>query len=333
MSRLPHIPIRDSGGSFSLNNADDGTPIREMFSLDEGLLIITDKCTYRVQVADQIDPHRTNPNLPHNVHQKLFDHGVESELLCRTLLQSKVLFRKEFQTIDIEHGKRLAFDALSDFVAMQDAAFAFRSAEQKEIEKKQNLERKDASIAMPAVGNVRGHCKTYVQKADHVAVSLLGIVRLFYPEMKGGNWDQFLQMVKAKYGPDNPFSKVAELAVPFLKLIRNTRDCLDHANVSGVTTKDFELQPDGKIALPSIEVNFRGTVEPRRAISSFMLESVESLLTCFEMIIVHTCAHNTQPFAGMPMVVNVLPDNYRQAWRVRFAYGSFYQDGNFVPCG
>jgi hypothetical protein len=116
MNKRPPMPGRDLGGSFKLNNPDDGTAITEIFTLDDGLLMITEKCTYRLRVADQIDPERKNPTLPHNFQQKLFDHGVNSELLCRTLLQAKVMFRKEFQTIDVRRAMQLSFDALSDLV-------------------------------------------------------------------------------------------------------------------------------------------------------------------------------------------------------------------------
>ncbi len=60
-----------------------------MFTLGDTLLFATEKCTYRLQVADQIDPDRKNPSLPHNVQQKIFDHGTGSELLCNTLLLAK----------------------------------------------------------------------------------------------------------------------------------------------------------------------------------------------------------------------------------------------------
>src|SRR5271167_3014051 len=102
MSKPPPVSPRDSGGAFTIDNPDDGTPIREMFALGDGLLILSEQCTYRIQMADQIDPERINPSLPHNFQQKLFDHGTKSILLCKTLLQAKTMFRKEFQTIDIE---------------------------------------------------------------------------------------------------------------------------------------------------------------------------------------------------------------------------------------
>lgn len=327
------MPIRDSGGRFTLNNPDDGTPITEMFKLGDGLLMITEKCTYRVQVADQIDPDRKNAALPPNFQQKLFDHGKKSELLCRTLLQAKVMFRKEFQSVDIDCAMQLSFDAFGDLVLMHEAAQAFKSAEQAAIEKGQSLERKDMSLAIPAVGNIRGHCKTFAQKADHFAGSLLGIVRLFYPEMKGKGWDDFHMLIKSQYGENDIFHKVSELTVPLLRLIRNARDCLEHGNLKDVKTSDFQLQADGTIALPSIEIDFRGSSHDRCPISWFMEETTKALIDCFEMIVVHTCSKKMQPFAGMPMSVGLLDENYRKAWHVRFAYGTYYQEGQFAPCG
>src|SRR5216684_5253407 len=135
MNKSPPMPSRDSGGRFTLNNPDDGTPIKEMFTLGDGLLMITEKCTYRVQVADQIDPDRKNPALPPNFQQKLFDHGTNSELLCRTLLQAKVMFRKEFQSIDIDRAMQFSFDALGDLVSMHEAAQTFKLAQKAAIEK------------------------------------------------------------------------------------------------------------------------------------------------------------------------------------------------------
>jgi hypothetical protein len=108
-------------------------------------------------------------------------------MLCRTLLQAKILFRKEFLSIDIESAKRLSFDALGDLIAMHETAQTFKLAEQTALEKAQSLEKKDISQTIPAVGNVRAHCKTFSQNADHFAKSLLEIVRLFYSEMKKKN--------------------------------------------------------------------------------------------------------------------------------------------------
>ena len=332
MATKPNRHPRDLGGAFQLHNPDDGTPIREMFTLGERLLMISDKCIYAITIADQIDPERTNAALPHNVQQKLFDHGADSELVCRSFLQGWRLFRKEFQTIDNDAALAEAFEVLGELIAMSISADEFKVAQQSAIEKAAGAGR-DASLAIPAVGNVRAHCKTFAQRADHCTAALLSIVRMFYPEMKKGNWDEFRTLVKGRYGEEDEFSKVMEKAAPFLQLVRNTRDCLDHRNVSGVTTHDFELHADGQIGPPSIEVNFRGSNLDRCSIADFFEGVRANLLDVFETIVVHMCAKNMQPFAGMPMTISALSDDYRKAWRVRFAYGVYFADGRFAPCG
>jgi hypothetical protein len=328
--KLPPMPARDAGGSFILENPDDGTPIKEMVSLRDGLLIITENCTYRMQLADQIDPDRRNPALPHNVQRKLFDHGTKSELLCNTLLLAKAMFRKEFQPqLNIDRAMQLAFEALSELVAMHEAVQAFKSAEQTVFEETQRSKQQLRSWVIPSVGNIRTRCKTMMQKADHFAGALLKIVGLFYPEAK--NWDDANKLANARYGEDDNFSKVMAKATPVLKLVRNARDCLEHRNEAGVATTDFELQQDGTLAPPTIEIKFRGSSQNRCSIAWFMEQTQASLLAAFEMIVVHMCSkHVQQPVAGLSIIVGPLPENYRAALNVRFAYG-IYCGEQFAP--
>ena len=330
MSTPPRHP-RDRGGMFTLKNPDDGSPIRELVVLGDRLLSITEKCTYAIQMADQIDPGRTNPALPHNFQQKLFDYGVDSDLLRRSLLHAKVMFRKEFQQIDPERARQFSFDFLGELLAMDEAARDFRAVEVAAIEKAGGRSLADGSLALPAVGNVRTLCKTFAQKADHGAGALLEIVRLFYGAK--ADWSDFRDLVKGRYGETDNFYKVLELTVPFLQMIRNARNCLEHRNVVGATTSDFTLQADGQIGLPSIAIDFRGSVVERCSISEFMTVAVRKLLDSFEMITLHMCAKNIQPFAGMTMTIAPLSDEQERAWRVRFAYGGYNADGQFAPCG
>ncbi|PJD90492.1 MAG: hypothetical protein CK426_00365 [Legionella sp.] len=331
-NKYPPIPARDSGGGFQINNPDDITPIRAMFPLNNMLLMITDKCTYKMRLADQIDPERQNPTLPPNVQQKVFDHGIESELLCRTLLQANVMFRKEFLSIEIDKAKQSSFDALGDLIAMHEATQTFKVTEKTAIEKMHLLEKKDRSLTIPAVGNVQSHCKNFSQKADHFAKSLMDVVRLFYSDMKKKNWEDLQQLVKSQYGEEDPFYNVLKIVIPILKLVRETRNCLDKANLNGVQVRDFELEKDGSISVPTIMVNFRGCIQERCSISSFMENITLTLLDAFEMIIVHMSSKCMKPLAGFPMTIGFLPENY-ESWYVRFAYGTYNKDGHFMPCG
>jgi hypothetical protein len=328
---LAPMPIRDRGGTFKIENPNDSTPISEMFTLADGLIFVTGKCTYKLQVADQIDPDRTNPELPHNIHQRLFDYGTESDLFRRTLLQSKVLFRKEFLSIDIDRALQLGFNALCEMVALHEEADAFVAAEQTETAKMEADKRTGMGMSIPAVQNIRAHCKTFIQKADHFAEAMHDIVKLFYPN--AGNWTDFWKLVATTYGADDPFCKMLQMYAPFLRLVRNGRDCLEHAHLQGATTWDFELQADGRITPPTIAINFRKSVLDRCLVSHFMKQVEEGLLDCFELMIAQLAGKECRPFADMPMCVGMLSDEYQKAWHVRFAYGTYFQDGRFAPCG
>ena len=177
---------------------------------------------------------------------------------------------------------------------MQETAQTFKSAEEEALEKAQRLQRKDAALTIPSVGNVPAHCKTFAQKADHCAGALLHIVSLFYLDWKKQNGESFHELVKTHYGNDDVFCKVTTLTTPFLTMIRDARDCLEHRNVKGVKTTDFELQPDGTLAPPTIEIDFRQSSHERCPISRFMQETTKALLNAFEMIIIHTCSKHVR---------------------------------------
>ena len=323
---------RDSGGSFTLNNSDDGTPVKEMLSLGKYLCLITDKCTYRVQMADQVDPERKNLALPPVFQQKLFDLGADSELVRRTLMQAQVLFRKEFLRIDTDKALELTLEALAELAVLHEVCEDFASSEQMAIGKLETSPSKDRSQTVPSAGNVQTQCKTSAQKADHFAAKLMEIVRLFYLEQNGKNWDDLQAMAKGRYGDSDPFCEVLNTAVPLLKLVRNIRDCLEH-HLPGVVVRDFEPEPDGRIAVPTIEVNFRGSSLERTRISAFMSQVAKLLLDTFEMLAVHMSGKHMKPFAGVPLEIGLVPEDVQNARHVRFAYGMYDQNGRFVVCG
>lgn len=331
-SMVTPLHSRDYGNSFALNNSDDGTPIKEMLSLGKYLYLITKQCTYRVQMADQIDPERKNSNLPPVFQQKLFDLGTDSELLRRTLIQAKVLFRKEFLCIDLERAMELTLEALSELAAMHEVRKNFASLEQAAINNLGVNPSKDRSQTIPSVGNVQSKCKTFSQKADHFAAKLMEIVRLFYPEQKRKNWDEFQLMAQSLYDESDPFCEVLNIVIPVLKLVRNIRDCLEH-HLSGVVVRDFEPKPDGVIAAPRIEVNFRDSSLESISISSFMSDIEIHLLDIFEILVAHMSSKHMKPFAGIPMEIGLVPEDVQDVWHVRFTYGMRNQDGQFIPCG
>ena len=311
------MPMRDGGGSFDIDNPDDGTPIKEMFSFRERLLLIPEKCTYEVQLADQIDPDRKNPNLPHNVQRKLFDLGINSEALCKILLQANALFKQGLLPIDLDAAKALAMDALTEFVSMYRVAQEFKELERIEVEKYEKGRHQPRSVSLPSIGGIDAHCTTFAQKAHYFGRAMISLSRLFIRD--AGNWDKLKEIAAARHGNDDVFLKLINEVVPVMKLVLHLRDALEHQN-KGVIVRDFAMEPDAGIAPPTVELNFRGSVVPRISVSSLMDGLINSLPIFFEMMAVNLCSKFAQPIAGIPSFVDMLPDNFQQARHVRFGY-------------
>jgi hypothetical protein len=56
-----------------------------------------------------------------------------------------------------------------------------------------NLGCEATSMTVPSMGDVRGETKAFMQKADHVAVALFNIAKLFYGDEIGPRWFASLQ--------------------------------------------------------------------------------------------------------------------------------------------
>ena len=119
MNKRPIDLMRSAAGSFRVGLDEDGDAITELFSLNDGLVVVKQKAIYEVRFADQIDPKRENPNIPLNIQRRILSIGADSTVVGRTLLTAKGLFQTKYlPSIDCDRALNLSFEALQDIVAM-----------------------------------------------------------------------------------------------------------------------------------------------------------------------------------------------------------------------
>ena len=184
-------------------------------------------------------------------------------------------------------------------------------------------------IAIPAIGNIAARSKDFVLKGDHSLQSTLGIARVFYGQDAGRQWfDSFSKLVSHRYGESDQFSRFILHALPFLKFIRNARNCVEHPSaIQRVVTRDYLLQPDGTILPPSIEVIHPKTPMPAAPLAEFMSQVLESLVSILEQVIVFICSkHVRPPLEAFPIQVVEWPEESRQH-NVRYSYGLYDAEG------
>ena len=303
-----------------------------MVTFDGSLYIVKKRAIYAIQMADQIDPERKNFDLANVIQRHVLSEGSDSELVGRTFLTAASLIGKgTFLPPSFQHerGLGLSLNALISAVGMRTMATEFDVAQQEAWMNAQNKQRTSGSMQIPSMSDTKTRCKTFFQRADHTAQALFEIVKLFYVDLNKGRWEAMLKLAVAEYGEDDPFTKFLDKAVPFLLLVRNTRDCLEH-NLAGALVTDFTLLPDGQLVAPTIEINFRKTRQPTVPVSTFMTDVIESMIVGFELMIAHLCSKHV--YGPLPITVGVLPENRRGDKHVRYCYGTYYGE-DFVPMG
>lgn len=229
-SKRPIDRIRDSGMSMKIGAPGDGA-IKEMFGLKDRMLFVLDRAIYAMQLADDIDPDRSNISIP-NTQQKLLGRGAEDPLVAKTLLTAHALFKKSHlgETFDEEQGLVLALDLLKDFAAMADMLDSLQKAQDDAIASFEKESVKDRSLTLPSIGDAEARCHTFAQKVGHAVDTLRDITQLFYGEAVRRKWiDSLAELTRERYGTEAPFTKYVDTMRPFLLLLREMRNMIEHA--------------------------------------------------------------------------------------------------------
>jgi hypothetical protein len=119
MNDRPIDKVRNSALSITL--PPDTGSISDMGEINGALHMIGGSAIYRVQLADEIDPERTNIAIP-NTHQKVLSYGTEFPYVRQTLMTARRLFSNNVlgSAFDYKTGINVSFEALHDLAAMHD---------------------------------------------------------------------------------------------------------------------------------------------------------------------------------------------------------------------
>ncbi len=250
-----------------------------MGEINGALHMIGGTSIYRVQLADEIDPQRTNIAIP-NTNQKVLPYGTDFFYVRQTLMTARRLFSNNAlgPAFNYKAGINLSFEALQDLGRSTTSA-RITARFEKIAEDLKNLAMEPRSMTVPSMGDVRGESKAFLQKADHVKIALFNIAKLFYGDEIGkGMFEGLQDLTSKKYGENDPFSQFLKAVLPFLKFVRNARNAMEHPNQrKSVRVTDIALMPSGALNPPSIEVIHPDTAQPPVPLLAWMDISLTSL--------------------------------------------------------
>lgn len=320
--KRPIDRIRESGGHTDIGTSEDGA-IVEMKNIGERLLIIKERSIYEMVLADTIDPDRTNINLPPTIHKLIIDKGTESETVSRTLMTAKTIFKPEYfsSSIDCDKVLGLTIDLLSEISLLEKEIEEYQTKENKaasEYEKRKELK---GSYELPSIVNLESSCKTIFQKADHIEQTLMDIITRFYPNQgltKQSHFPKFHNILISKYGEKDGFVEYIGNTIYFMRIIRELRNGLDH-RLETVKVKDFEIQKDGNIFSPTIELNHKEVKLDRISLSEFLKITKENLIDIIETTFAYLAGYNVKT-DGMPYQLREIPEEKRRNKFVKYSF-------------
>jgi hypothetical protein len=314
--------VRDSSGYDEIGSVEDGA-IVEMKDIGGRILVIKEKSIYEVIMADTIDPNRTNINLPPTIQKLIINKGSESETVSRTLLTAMTLFRSEniLNFVDCNKVIGLTIDLLSEISILQKEIDEYVETENKVSDEYEERRNQKVSFKIPSIVNLESKCKTIFQKADHIEQTLIEIITLFYPNKgltKQSHFPYFYKIVETEYGETDTFVEFIAKTIYYMELIRELRNGFDH-RLEHTSVLDFQLQTDGNIITPTIELNHKKIKLKKTSLNEFLEVITKNTLDVIELTFAYLASKHKRN-NGIPNEVKKIPEENRWNKYVRYSF-------------
>lgn len=309
--------------SMKVGTPEDGE-IQQMLALSDRMLIILARAIYVMQLADNIDPDRTNISIP-NTKQKLLGRGADDPLVAKTLLTAQNLFKEVHlgKNFDEKRGLALALELLKDVATMADMLGAIKDSQDDAIARFKKESAEGRNLTLPAIGDAEARCDAFAQKVGHAVDILRDIARLFYGEALTSKWiDSLAELTKERYGEEDPFTKYVEAARPLLLLLREMRNMIEHPKPDRhIKIFDFRMLPNGQVMVPSVEIVRPGQDVAQSALTSLVSQVTDDIANVAESFMAYLCNAHIQPLPPFAIQVLELPLTQRTNPLVRMSYG------------
>ena len=328
----PIDKLRSGAGSLEISTPDDDSAISEMISINDRLLVVKGKGIYEIKLADQVDPDRTNIGVPNTI-QRILPYGAQDSWIGAVVLTANHLFQSPCLPSDINGAEAFAvvLEIAKDIAGAHELVEKYCDAENVAARSLDPKIRKDRSVIVPALGNIETRCNEFLQRSDHALRELFRLVRMFYSDVGSGGWVGLKTKIDGESKDIDNFPQFLDETVPFLQLIRNARNCVEHPRPEQrLVTVDFSVDARNVLLPPTVEIIHPRTPLPRVSVNAFVTQTFKNLVRVVELMVVFLCARHVSTIGRFPVQVVEFPQERRRSPHVRYGYGAIIGD-EIVP--
>lgn len=326
--------MRDRGGSAKIPEGH-GNVVR-MKSIGSRIYFLTERGVTSGVMADHVDPERTNPNIPLVVQRTELLYGLDTPFMQMTLCAAFELVDKTHLPDHVSKDDLLtiAFNVASGLAAVTDVT--------KELlaHQAETREKVLTPAYLPRTANLAGKVKQSLAHLRDVENAIKEMTLHFYPKDSSSDpWDKGLRAaMEVAYGSDPEVMDYFETLRGFLLAVADHRNAMIHPDESKwVTITDYELQAQGSIVPPTVEITHPRNPVPRCDVAQFLQSQVEFIALTFESFLAWLCDLNVKVFQDMfDTRVMVLPDGElrngsRIVWHTTLKEGYEMTEGKIRP--
>lgn len=246
---------RDAAISMKI---DGESAVRDLLSTGGGLYAITETAVIKIQTADNIDPGRTNVDIP-NLSQQVLPAGYDDEIVARILITAMYLFDERNSRVKpfVSNVLETCIELTRQLIEL-DAMSSLLVKDIRDNETVFEAKRGEPNAyTLPSIPGLESKVRNILAAADKAKDSILVLCRLqFLPDSPRKSKLAELNEAIEEFMQGEPDRIAAWKAITeYFTLIRNCRNASEHPREGhGVALTDFRMWPDGKVYPPLVEV-------------------------------------------------------------------------------
>ena len=251
---------RDSAFSMEIRDPgdpEDKSPIAQMLTIGNELLIFKETSIHRGLPADRIDPDRSDLSTRHS-SEILYSVGAANSFVARMILQFKNMIalsisqtaRKNEITQHVWEANKLLLECEKAFYHIYKHTMELMPKCNDIVEAHK---KKLAIPALPKIPDLETHVRDFLINGKKFLVSAYRLLHLFYEmpvkEREEAHFNEHRGWIKTKLGEEHPICKLLEADEPWIRVIAECSNAVRHEEKGlKLEIQNFALQPGNKIA-------------------------------------------------------------------------------------
>jgi hypothetical protein len=288
--------VRDGGGSAKIPEGYGN--VVSMKGIGSRIYFLAERGVTSGVMADHIDPERTNPNIPFVVQRAELAYGLDTPFMQRTLCAAFELVDQTHLPDHVAKDKLLemALDVATSLAAVIDVTKDLLTHQAETSEKQLS------AAYLPRTENLKGKVMQSLAHLRDVENTIKEMTIHFYPKAASSDsWTKDLRAaLETAHGSASDVMVFFKKLTSFLFAIADHRNAMIHRDkTKWVTITDYELEAQGSIVVPTIEITHPRNPVPRTDVAHFLKSQVEVISCTYESFLGWLCDLNVQVFHEM----------------------------------